>query len=371
MTTEGRVAARGPRPRRLATKILVLVFAIGIAAVLAEGMVRVVRPGYPGFRLPQVEHRPVPGLGFEMVPSQQAYTWATPARINSLGFRGPEPGNPSGRPLVLAVGDSMTFGNSVDEAGTYPFQLQQLMQRQWPQMQPEAFNMGVQRYFTYQEIELIRRYAPRLRPDIVTLAVYVNDLGRRPSADFVAEYEGEREQAARAFHNRLPTLYLLIKNSATIALFRSAYLNATVPRTTLQRALSGEIPAGDESKWRTVEEDLVTFRELAEAHSFQPFVVFVPARPQVEGELPQSAYPRRLVEHAKQQGLIAIDPIDAFKGALRAGHDPYLPWDDHMSVTGHRLVAEAILERLRQHGAWQAGITGASGTQQIAPEQVP
>lgn len=118
----------------------------------------------------------------------------------------------------------MTFGNSVDESDTYAFQLQQLMQRQWPQMQPETFNMGVQRYFTYQEIELIRRHAPRLRPDIVTLAVYVNDLGRRPADDFVKEYEDEREQAARAFHNAFPTLYLLLKNSATVELVKNVYL---------------------------------------------------------------------------------------------------------------------------------------------------
>jgi lysophospholipase L1-like esterase len=335
-------------------KLVAFLLAMAVGAALAEAMVRIARPGYPGFRLPQVNHRPTPGLGFEIIPSQLAYTWASPARINSLGYRGPEPRSPPGRPLVLCVGDSMTFGNNVSEDETYPVQLQDLMQREWPQTQPEVFNMGVQRYYTYQEVEVVRRQAPRLRPDAISLAVYLNDLGERPGADFEAEYEGEREQAASAFHNAFPALYLLVKNSAAIALMRGAYLTAMNPRSSIGvRALEGKVSAADEAKWRTVEEDLVTFRELADTYGFQPYVVFVPARPQVRRDMPQSAYPGRLVEYATRQGLVAINPIDEFKRELSAGRDPYLPWDNHMSQTGHRIVAEAIMRQLRQHG-WRS-----------------
>jgi lysophospholipase L1-like esterase len=330
-------------------KLMAFVLAMAVAAALAEGMVRIARPGYPGFQLPQVNHRPAAGLGFEMIPSQQAYTWASPARINALGFRGAEPRNPSGRPLVFCVGDSMTFGNNVIEDDTYPVQLQNLAQRQWPQMQPEVFNMGVQRYSTYQEIEVIRRHAPRLRPDAVTLAVYINDLSERPAADFVEEYEDERERAASAFHNSFPRLYLLSKNSAAVALLRGFYLSAMdPPGSAAERALEGRVSTADEARWRTIEEDLVAFRQLADTHGFKPYVVFLPVRRQVRSDMPNSAYPRRLVDHAVKVGLVAIDPVNEFKRELQAGNDPYLPWDDHMSRTGHRLVAEAILAQLAQ-----------------------
>lgn len=343
-------------PRRspgLRMKLLALVLAMMVGAALAEAMVRIGRPGYPGFRLPQVSHRPAPGLGFEIIPSQQAYTWASPARINALGFRGAEPRNPAGRPLIFCVGDSMTFGNNVTEDVTYPVQLQDLAKRQWPQTEPEVFNMGVQRYSTYQEVEVVRRHAPRLLPDVITLAVYVNDLSERPAANFVEEFEDEREQAASAFHNMFPTLYLLSKNSAAIALLRGFYLSfVDPPGSTPQRALEGRVSSADEAKWKTVEDDLLTFRQLADTYGFRPYVVFVPVRRQVRNDLPNSAYPRRLVEHASRVGLVAIDPTDEFKRELRSGNDPYLPWDDHMSGVGHRLVAEAILAQLQQHG-WQ------------------
>lgn len=369
MTTEGTVARRSSRSPRLATKLLALAIALACAGALAEAMVRVAHPGFPGFRLPQVEHRPIPGIGFEMVPNQQAYTWASPARINSLGFRGAEPRNPPGRPLVLCVGDSMTFGNGVEESDTFTFQLQQLMQRQWPETRPETRNMGVQRYFTYQELELIKRYALRLKPDIVTLSVYVNDLGLRPSGDYVKEYEDEREKAATAFHNAFPTLYLLIKNSATIETMKNIYLGSSGRRTIGQRALDGEITANDEPKWRTVEEDLTTFRQLADMYGFKPYVVFVPSRRQVRTDMPNSAYPRRFVEHARTQRLTTIAPIDAFKRELAAGHDPYLPWDDHMSAVGHRLVAEAIMEQVRQTRHDTDAAVAPAG-RQVAQQQV-
>jgi lysophospholipase L1-like esterase len=370
MTTDTTRTRRTARSPRLATKLLALLIALGAAAGLAEAMVRVARPGFPGFRLPQVEHRPAAGLGFEMVPRQDAYTWASPARINSLGFRGPEPGNSPGRPLVLCAGDSMTFGNGVDESDTYTFQLQQLMHGAWPQMRPETFNMGVQRYYTYQEIEVIKRQAPRLRPDAVTLAVYLNDLGVRPTGDFVKEYEDEREQAARAFHNVFPMAYLLVKNSAAIELLKNLYLGWGSPRTIGQRALDGEIRPADERQWRTVEDDLATFRQLADMYGFEPYVVFLPSRRQVRNDMPKSAYPRRFVEYARAHGLVAIDPIDAFKQELRAGRDPYLPWDDHMSATGHRLVAEALLAQLRQHAEWQSDRTASAAGQPAAHQSV-
>ncbi len=84
-------------------------------------------------------------------------------------------------------------------------------------------------------------------------------------------------------------------------------------------------------------------------NQFRPFVIFVPARRQVRTDLPRSAYPRRLLEHARRHDLVAIDPNDAFKRELRARHDPYLAWDDHMSPIGHRLIAEAIAEQIGQH----------------------
>lgn len=333
-------------------KLVLLGLSLIVAALLAEAMVRIAKPGFPGFRLPQVDHRPVAGLGFEMVPNQSAYSTASRVTINSAGFRGPEIRSlvDAGRPRILCLGDSMTLGVAVEDHEVYPRQLEQMLARTSPLGHPEVINAGVQRYFTFQEIDLLKRHAATLRPDVVTLAVYINDIALRRTEDYVREYENEREQAATAFRRRLPTAYLVIKNSAMVELAKNAYLPLIGSRrggpNTEENALAGRTSHRDEAKWRSVENEFVTFVELARLHQFKPIVVFVPVRQQVEEDVPGSLYPRRLVEHARRIGLAAVDPTAVFKQAFRDGSDPYLPWDNHMSVTGHRLMAEALMREV-------------------------
>jgi lysophospholipase L1-like esterase len=341
--------------------LVTLSCSVAVAVLLGEVVVRIAKPGFPGFRVPQVEHRPERGLGFEMVPGQTAFSTASPVRINAAGFRGDEVrehGN-AGRPRVLALGDSMTFGVSVGDDDTYPEQLERLLARRVAGSTPEVINAGVQRYFAFQEIDLLRAHVQTLRPDIVTLALYINDLGVRPTGDFVREYENEREQAATAFRRRFPRTYLVIKNSALVELAKNTYLMLSRSRrsrpTIVQDALDGRVHPRDELKWHGVEQELLAFSELARTHQFQPVVVFVPVRQQVQEDRPASVYPHRLAEYATRIGLPAIDLTDLFTQSLRAGDDPFLPWDDHMSVTGHRLAAEAIAEELERHATTARG----------------
>jgi hypothetical protein len=350
MTESTHDAKRRRRPEPpLWAKLTALAIATIVAVVFAEVLVRVARPGFPGFRIPQIEHRTVPGLGYEMVPGQHGYTYASRVTINSAGFRGPELRQPNGRPLVFCVGDSMTFGVGVEDDETFTRQLERLLAAQWPGTQPEAINMGVQRYFTFQEIDVLKQQAPKLRPDIVAVIAYVNDLGVRPSEDFVRDYEKQRERAATALRNVAPTLYLFIKNIALVEFFKSHYLAWRAPESAATHALAGRIPKAHEPKWQGFEREMITFKELADTSRFEPVVIFIPARPQVEGEMPKSMYPRRLVDHSRKIGLVAIDPLAEFQRSYRAGDDPYLPWDNHMSNTGHRIVAAALAEHMRRH----------------------
>ncbi|MEW5868013.1 MAG: hypothetical protein AB1894_01965 [Chloroflexota bacterium] len=51
-----------------------------------------------------------------------------------------------------------------------------------------------------------------------------------------------------------------------------------------------------------------------------------------------------LIEFARQQGVLLADPSQALTQAALQGDAPYMLYDTHWSVTGHRIVAQTILE---------------------------
>ncbi len=342
---KGRLMLRSRWLPQLCLLAVSTLFALG----LGELAVRMARPGFPGFAIPQTEHRPAPGLGYEMIPNQVAYTFASKVTINSAGLRGPEIRLDEGFQgrRVLCLGDSITYGVGVDDDTPYPRQLERLLGDVWGGAPVEVINAGVQRYATYQEIDQLRRLAGKLSPDIVVLGVYINDLKLRPKGNDVREYELEREQAASAFRNRFPRVYLAIKNLALGSLAREILLS-TASSGSAENIFKGESTERSEKKWAAHQEELREFYRLAETHPFRPLVVTIPSRHQVVHDFPNSSYPARVLTACQELGLPAIDVLSRFKSSLAEGLDPYLPWDNHLSEVGHRLVAEAIRDALRE-----------------------
>jgi len=333
------------KPKKLwRRRFLLLTAALVFSAFMAEAMVRLAKPGFPGFRIPQIEHRTAPGIGFEMIPDQQGYTFAEPVTINSSGLRNPPIQDRLAVDLrVVCLGDSITFGVGVADDIPYPRQLEQLLLERSTGKTIEVINCGVQRYSTYQEIDYLREAVKELKPDIVTLGVYFNDLSIRPEGDYTREYENEREQVASSFRHQAPWLYLLAKKSATIELSKQVYLSWGHGNRTLRR-LTSEPTAREEKKWAAMAEELKTFQQLSEENEFRPLVVTIPARMQVQRSFPDSRFPARILEICEDLQLPVENVHELFIASLKNEADPYLDWDDHMSKIGHRIVAEVIAQ---------------------------
>lgn len=85
---------------------------------------------------------------------------------NSLGLRGKRdcpPEKVAGRPRILILGDSFTFGDEVNDEDVYPHLLQQRLP------EAEVLNFGVHGFGHDQMLILLREQGPRLRPDVVVL----------------------------------------------------------------------------------------------------------------------------------------------------------------------------------------------------------
>ena len=325
-------------------KLLALLVSCLISFVLAEGVLRIAKPGFPGFRVPQTEHAPLAGVGFGMVPNQQAYTLSFPVTINSLGFRGPE--LKTGLQRVLCLGDSITFGYGVGDETPFPRQLEDRLNRDGAEF--EVINAGVQRYFTYQEIDQLETYGLPLEPAYVVLCVYPNDLGIRPDAeDYVRQYDNEREQIASSFRKRFEWPYVFVKNIALVELFRITVLNRGSAGTTT-RWIDGRMNKRDEDKWQVFRTEVERFHRLARENDFVPLVAMIPSRYQIARDAPNSEYPKRVQALCTELGIEHTDFVESFKQSLKSGTDPYLAWDNHLSPAGHQIVAEGIHKMLNR-----------------------
>jgi lysophospholipase L1-like esterase len=97
-------------------------------------------------------------------------------RTNSLGLRGPElPPRVPGELRILVLGDSITFGDYVDEDETYPARLEARLRAAAPGRLVRVVNGGGPNLGTRDEAALLAELAPAVRPDLVLVGFYLND----------------------------------------------------------------------------------------------------------------------------------------------------------------------------------------------------
>lgn len=98
-------------------------------------------------------------------------------RINDDGHRGPVyPGPQAGaEPVIVALGDSVTFGFRVSDEETFPAQLERYL-RDHGLPRARVVNYGVPGYTSFQGRRLLARILAEHKPDVVLLAFGANDL---------------------------------------------------------------------------------------------------------------------------------------------------------------------------------------------------
>jgi len=119
-----------------------------------------------------------PDLFWRFRPSQTLRTWwVEEATINRYGFRGedfPEKKEP-GVLRVLCAGDSGTFGWGVRDNESFSVYLQEFLGRRWGEGKVQVVNAGVPGYSSHQGLHVLKKWGPRLRPDIVIFSFGRND----------------------------------------------------------------------------------------------------------------------------------------------------------------------------------------------------
>lgn len=360
-------SARMTLSRRIRTLLLQLAVLFGSLAVALMASELVARHKYPNLRYDAMrQSRPEdlfmqfdPRLGWVNIPDRQVrfrrIDFDTRVTINHDGWRGPEVPRPRtpGRYRILVLGDSYAFGHGVGDEEVSA----QLLTRLLPGV--EVVNMAVTGYSTDQEYLVLRDQGLSYHPDLVVLYLCPNDLldnGREIAWGlywkpcFVLDHDSLRLSRESLPH----TIPLGIR-------FRRALYQHFVLYNVLawhwSRASegphfggmrlknSGQSTAGGLSEaGRLTRRLLEEMGRISEASGAKFLLVIIPPwkEPQVLAGIPPDS----------AGSSLDLGPV--FQAYQTAHPDSALGfrYDTHWNARGHRLVAEAIADRIRSEGWW-------------------
>jgi hypothetical protein len=117
-----------------------------------------------------------PEILYQLRPGFRGLYAGAPVTVNSSGFRGKEwrTANASETTRVVVLGDSVAFGQGVQEGETLAEQLEARLQRKLP-YPVEVVNLGVPGYDTCQEWWTFKERALPLMPRVAVLLYVEND----------------------------------------------------------------------------------------------------------------------------------------------------------------------------------------------------
>lgn len=332
--------------RRVVANLVLLSGSLVLVLGAIELSLRVLYPPPARFFYPQESYVFDPEMGHVLRPAQMAFTHDRPVHTNSLGIRDREiaPASPSGSLRVLALGDSQTFGSGLDLADTWPKQLERMLQAAGP-ARWEVVNAGIPGTDTWQHEVLLGRLLETLNPQVVVLALYVNDI--------VPRHDPRSVDATAQTNTWSKRLAYLLKRSAVMTwtyhrLWVPWYARQSARESSVEEAvLAGRNDPRAERGWQQVERSLTVMREACDAHRAMLLVVILPRRDQVSGAHAGHAYNDRARAITRAHGIETIDLLEDLSAAYQRNGDAlFVPWDGHNSTIANEVIATRLAPAL-------------------------
>ena len=215
MNTASEMAVRTISPGR---RVLFMVLVLAVTLAFFEAAVRARAWLKYGTALPGVSDEMLafdPKLGLTYPrPGFEVTSGTIAIKINGQGFRGGEisPVKPADTVRIVCVGASTTFSAEVSSnQATWPAQLQNLLEREFPGVAIEVVNAGIPGAVATESLKNLERRVVPLTPDIVVfyeanndLAIDTRDLARRQG--LLSSSEGYLSGPVRALSQVQPAV---------------------------------------------------------------------------------------------------------------------------------------------------------------------
>ncbi len=273
-------------------------------------------------------------------------------QINSLGLRGPEVSQtpPEGVHRILALGDSIIYGQGVPDDATFPAQLERELRSR--DRNVEVLNGGVPGFNNAAELVFLRDYGLPLRPSTVILGISLNDFGNTPvisQSGLLTQDRSKRKSDDRV----LPESEFLLLIEWLAKYVRGGnWYQAGKAQSDSKKLLDGaELFISNQHRrfyrkpsgpgWKRVRRSLTGIRDLCNSNGIDLWVVLFPEKFQHnETELPQPQ--QRWLTLCNELNLRCIDLWPTFKAT---GGDLY-EGAQHHTAAGQALAAKTVVEIL-------------------------
>jgi hypothetical protein len=337
----------GGRRRRA---LLAVLISLALAFLVAELFARA-RFGAPlAERPPLLVIRANPHRGWEMLPSELHYTYQHPVHVNALGLRGSELGpKAEGEVRVLALGDSLIYGQGVAEDATVPHALEELLNEDAPTgRRYRVINAGHRAYSTNQELALLRELGPALSPDVTVLFWYWNDVMEPDVAEMNARFEKSGPVCfdLKARFEGWTKIRWQLEQLAR----KSAMLMYLYDRRKGEDG-DGWVAGMTDGAMQRLDGYLAEFQSATDELGSRFALAIVPDANGLVGPHASQELERRARDVAVKRGVPVIE-LDGLLRALvaRTGELPVLPYDGHYDREGNRALAVGARDGLRSAG---------------------
>ena len=310
--------------QKVPTKVLGAAVSLLLSLALLEGIGRTAIPEAP---VRQDGFLAAPTLGWTL-PAGTTMMWrGKRAKINNLGFRGPEPRSDATTRLLI-VGDSSVFGDGLSDGETMAAQVSALL---GPDV--DVQNGGVPGYTCEQSRVLLDRVLDRFQPDILISYNQHSDFRRANPDDRVMLAAGLGALGSTGIGRLISAGMIWRRMQSNGAnLDRGEYQRCLSEMATSHRARGGKMAF------------VVPITEVDFADS--PF--FGEPEPEEEGSR-LSDYRQTMKTVAGQYGAVLVDGPKAVRATGLTGNaalqDPV-----HPTAAGQKALAQSIVTALRQAG---------------------
>ncbi len=273
---------------------------------------------------------------YEFKPNSEEKRWGTIVKINSLGFRGHEysPHKSKGITRILVLGDSITMGFKVPVEYVFAKRIEDLLSKKY-----EVWNLGVGGYDSWKEAAMLREKWIAYNPDIVILAICLNDYDNSQNlywVDWLGKFKSRNNSRAKYFN------WLYFHSD----LYRLIYDNAyTIKNNFKISDFSSQLKLSDEQieRWEVPLKDIVdTCRQRNIKIIFSVF----PLRRQA-GKYEMSE--PSIDSFCKKYEVPFLDMISYLK-------EEHFCDELHLNEAGHQITTEAIVKFLTEKGVLKSGL---------------